>query len=516
MKAESLMLGFRLRFLRWLAWVVFIAVAYGPLAGAISGSQDDPLTSLAAVVSPRRLALLLDSLTFSLSIALLTTLTGVLAALPILRHCPRGARRLQWLLLASVALPPTVFALAWSRFFSLISSIVGIGMIGNWWLAGLAQALALLPFSTGIALAALATTDQRLIDAARVLVSPARLLFTIAVPLARPMLLSGAALVFLLSLLDYTIPSIFGANVYSLEIFVTFSATHRVADAFWLSLPLVACALALVSILSELPQRLAQTASTTFPSEGSLPVLAQSALLIATALAGIATLAPLWAFVPALGDPAYLGRTIAASGREAGFTFFTSTIAAVLALILSIIPAIDLARCRRSAPLLWATCLLPFLIPPALTGIGVIALWSPVRVLDIYGTDWMTIIAELARFTPVAIIVLSTSLLRLDPVLIDAALVGGSSLRAIVRKVLLPLALPGLTAATGICFVLSLGEIGANLLVTPAGSATLTMKSYNYLHYGGSQAAAGLNLMLLALAALGAALPLWALNRRSS
>ncbi len=510
------MLGFRFRFLRWPAWVTFVALAYGPLAGAIAGSLDDPLTSLAAVVSPRRLTLLLNSLALSLSIALLTTAIGVAAALAILRHCPRGARRLQWLLLASVALPPTVFALAWSRFFSLLSSITGIGVIGNWWLAGLAQALALLPFSTGIALAALATTDQRLIDAARILVSPTRLLFTIAIPLARPMLLSGATLVFLLSLLDYTIPSIFGANVYALEIFVTFSATHRVADAFWLALPLVACALALVSILSGLPQRLAQTDCAAFPSEGSLPTPVQSGLLIAAALAGIATLAPLWAFVPAFADPAYLGRTIAASGREAGFTFLTSTTAAVLALILSIVPAIDLARSRRSAPLLWATCLLPFLIPPALTGIGLIALWSPVRVLDIYGTDWMTVAAELARFSPVAIVILSTWLLRLDPTLTDAALVGGSSICTIVRKVLLPLALPGLAAAAGICFVLSLGEIGANLLVTPAGSATLTMKTYNYLHYGGSQAAAGLSLMLLAQAALGAALPLWAMNRRSS
>ena len=524
------MLLLRFRFLRWLAFAAFVGLAYGPLAGAISGSLDDPLNAFLGVLSPRRLLLLRNSLAFSLAITLFATLNGLLAALAVLRHLPHWAQRLQWLLLASVALPPSVFALAWSQLFALLLTVFGIGVIGNWWLAGLAQALALLPFSTGIALAALSSSDQQLLDAARVLVSPVRLLFRIAVPLARPTLLAGAALIFLLSLLDYTIPSIFGANVYALEIFVVFSATHRVADAFWLSLPLVACALALVAILAGLPRQLAQTltqmrtqmltetqtARPEFAREGTLPVLVEGAMLFCASVAGAALLAPLWAFLPALSDPAYLWRIIAASGREAGFTFFTSATAALLALLLSIGPAIELAQARKSARILWAVCLLPFLIPPALTGIGLIALWSPVRMLDIYGTDAMTIAAELARFTPVAIVVLSTWLQRIDPTLIEAALVGGASLRQIVFKVMLPLAVPGLAAAAGISFVLSLGDIGANLLVAPAGSSTLTIKIYNYLHYGGSQAAAGLCVMLLALAAAGAALPLWIMNRRLS
>ena len=510
------MILLRFRRLRWLAFAAFVAVSYGPLAGAISGSLSDPPVSFATLLSPRRLTLLLDSLTFSLAIALSTTFIGVLAALAILRHRPGWTQRLQWLLLASVALPPSVFALAWSQFLSLFSSVTGIGVIGNWWLAGLAQALALLPFSTGMALLALASTDPRLLDAARIVVSPAKLLFAIAVPLARSTLLSGAALVFLLSLLDYTIPSIFGANVYALEIFVAFSASHRVADALWLSLPLALCALGLVAILAGLPRRLAQTTAADFPNEGSLPMLLNGALIFAAFITGGALLAPLWAFLPALEDPAYLWRTVAASGRETGFTLFTSAMAALLALILAVGPAIELARGQRSARILWAVCLLPFLMPPALTGIGLIALWSPVHRLDIYGTDWMTIAAELARFTPVAIAVLSTWLLRLDPSLIEAALIGGSSLPRILLKILLPLSIPGIAAAGGISFVLSLGEIGANLLVTPAGSATLTMKTYNYLHYGGSQAAAGLCLMLMALATLGAAVPLWIMNRRRS
>lgn len=504
----------RYRHVRLIAFVAFVCVAYGPLAGTLAGTLSEPAVSLADVLSSRRMELLVSSLAFSLTITVLTTVVGLLTALAILRWLPRSARKLQWLMLATVALPPTVPALSWSYFFAHFSPMTGAGVIGNWLHAGIAQGMALLPFATGIAMVALCAVDLLLLDAARVLVSPARLLFTIAVPLARPTLISGAALVFLLSLLDYTIPSVFGVNVYSLEIFVAFSATHRVSDAFWLSLPLAGCALALVATLSGLPRRMAQAANPNFPHDGALPFVLQGSLFLAATLSGAALLAPLWSFLPAFADPAYLSRTIAASWHEVGYTLFTSATAAFMALVLAIGPAIELSRGGQRARIIWATCLLPFLVPPALTGVGLIALWSPVRVIDVYGSHWMTIAAELARFTPVAIVVLSTWLLRTDPVLIEAAMISGSSWRQILFKVMVPLAIPGLAAAAGISFVLSLGEIGANLMVTPAGSATLTMKTYNYLHYGGSQAAAGLCLLLMSLAALGAALPALVMNRR--
>ena len=501
----------RYRLLRLIAFAAFAGVVYGPLAGVIAACGNDAFASLAEVLSARRVELLLRSLVFSLGVATFTTLVGLLAALAVLRHGPRRAVRLQWLLLASVALPPTVYALAWSQFFALLPQRI----VGHELQAMLAQSMALLPFATGIALFAVRTSDRLLLDAARVLVSPARLLFGVAVPLARPTLLSGATLVFLLSLLDYTIPSIFGVTLYSLESFVVFSATHRVADAVSLSLPLLACALLLLATLSGLPRRLAQDADSDFPRDGVLPPLLQWGVVLAAVLVGVALLAPLLSLFPALGDAAYLRRTISSSWNETSYTLMTSAAAACMALFLAVGPALEIARGGRHGRVLWAVCLLPFLLPPALTGIGLIAMWSPLDRLTLYGSPGMTVAAELARFTPVSIAVLATSFLRVDPVLVAAALVNGSSLRRIVSGVLLPLAIPGLAAAAGIVFVLSLGEIGANLLVTPPGSATLSMKTYNYLHYGGSPAAAGLCLLLVLLAALGASLPALAVRLTS-
>ncbi len=503
----------RYRPLRWFSIAAFLCVAYGPIAGAFAGSLHEPFLSLTELLSARRMELLAQSLTFSFAIAVFTTVVGVLAALALARYLPRSARKLAWLLLATIALPTTVAAMGWSYFFAVLSSITGSSISGSWLGAAMAQGMALLPFASGVALQALCASDMRLIDAARVLVSPARLLFTIAVPLARPTLVSGAALVFLLSLLDYTIPSIFGVNTYALEIFVAFSATHRVSDALLLSVPLVGSALLLIATVSGLPKQLAQATTQTFPCDGALPLPLRAALLLGAMLCLAALLVPLAAMLPALGNPAYLGRTLVASWRETGYTLATSTTAALLALPLAIGPAVQILLGGPGARLVWALCLLPFLAPPALIGVGLIALWAPVHFVDIYGSHWMTIAAELARFTPVSIVVLAAWLLRTDPTLFESAIIGATSLRKMAVQVLLPLTIPGLLGAAGIAFVLSIGEIGANLLVAPAGSATLSLKTYNYLHYGGSQAAAGLCLLLLAMAVLGVAVPAWIINR---
>jgi iron(III) transport system permease protein len=505
----------RYRTLRLTAIVAFLAFAYGPTAAIIATTLGEPAMPLAAVFSPRRIELLLRSLGLSLSVALAATLIGLLAAIGILRHFPRRAAIAQWLLLATIALPPTIPAMAWGQFLAFALPTTAAGSLGNWAQAAMVQALAALPFATGIALVALRAVDPTLIDAARNLARPSRVLLTVALPLAWPTLIAGMALVFLVSLLDYTIPSIFGANVYAMEIFVAFSATHSSTEALWLSLPLLACALTLVLPLAGIPRRLGQLATGQFPADGELARPMRMMLVAAAVTGALAAAAPLLSLLPALADPAYLGRTLLASSAETGYTLATSSAAALFALLLAVAPALEIARGGATTRLLWVLSLLPFLMPPALTGIGLISLWSPVEAVAIYGSPWMTIAAEATRFAPVAVIVLAAALGRVDHDLIEAALVAAASPLRAFLGVALPLALPGLAAALGLCFVMSLGEIGANLLVTPPGAATLTMKTYNYLHYGGSQAAAGLCLLLTLTAALGAGLPALLVRARS-
>jgi len=64
-----------------------------------------------------------------------------------------------------------------------------------------------------------------------------------------------------------------------------------------------------------------------------------------------------------------------------------------------------------------------------------------------------------------------------------------------------------------ITFALCMGEFGVTLLVTPPGYQTITLKIYNYLHYGASETIAVLCLFVLAVI-LASAAAVWLLLRR--
>ena len=174
--------------------------------------------------------------------------------------------------------------------------------------------------------------------------------------------------------------------------------------------------------------------------------------------------------------------------------------AAALSLPLSLPAARFLAG---GSPRLWVAVLAPLAVPAPLVGAGLVSLWNRPQTGALYTSALMPLLAALARFLPLAAMVMAAFLRRADPLLTDAARVfGRNRLRALVRA-WIPLFAPALLASAGIVFSLTLGEIGATLVVAPPGRATLSMKIFNYLHYGASGMVASLCLVSAAVTALG-------------
>jgi len=160
-----------------------------------------------------------------------------------------------------------------------------------------------------------------------------------------------------------------------------------------------------------------------------------------------------------------------------------------------------LARRRRTA---WGWLLVaaPAVVPAPLVAVGLITLWNRPGLDAVYTSSAMPILAAVVRFAPLAAGIVAAQWRRLDPALLDVARVLAPRPRQVVVQVLLPLLAPGCLAAMGVVFVLTLGELGATLLVAPPGRSTLTLRIYNYLHYGAAGDVAGLCLVMLAMAVL--------------
>jgi iron(III) transport system permease protein len=85
-----------------------------------------------------------------------------------------------------------------------------------------------------------------------------------------------------------------------------------------------------------------------------------------------------------------------------------------------------------------------------------------------------------------------------DPSQLEAAELAGMSRFETWRRVELPAMKPRLLAAGAVVFALSLGEIGASVLLAPPGRSSAVQHLFNALHYGYDGSVAGLSLALAA------------------
>ncbi len=501
------------RILKWLSLCLFILLVFVPLIALFLSSiryAPGHLNELIALLIPteRRLMLLLHSLGLAFAVSVSGVIIGVLAA-TLLWRCETGILSyLRWLIFIFTPIPPYIHALAWSSATQKISMSLaesGVapiffqGWIAAWWV----QLMSLLPLAVGLALVGMKCVEPLLIDVARVMRSDIRSFMRIILPLSAPMLLAGGGILFLLSVMDYSVPYLFQLNVYSLEIFAEFSASNEPARAFIYSLPLLLIAVIVVALSQHGLKNIAQSTAWRKPSWQVAPAWPQWFSVIqwlAMIIVLLQVAVPLISLTTTVGTWQNLLTSVTSAQNEITYTLWIGLITALLCLPLAAGAAIKLHKQRKWGWLWWIIVLLPLAIPPPLVGIGLIALWNKPMVFDIYGTTLMPVLAALVRFTSFAVLVLAVQLKYIDSLLIDAARIIQSHRSKIWLKIWLPMVLPGIMAAAGITLALTIGELGATLLVAPPGQATLTMRIYNFLHYGASSGVAGLCLLMAGIA----------------
>lgn len=473
-----------------------------PLVGVIMYLADAQGAPTAAElwghsVGVRQLGLLARSLIFSGVVAASATVLGA-ALVAVLLQRRIGQRLLALVLVPLVVVPPSIHGLNWTLVFMAFNEwLISIGLSGarleGWIAAAMIEVLAFLPLASAVAWAALVSLDESLLDAA-VLVRSARAVITgIVVPLVAPMLWTGAGVIFLLSLSDYSVPSLCAVNVYALEIYAVFSSGVHPAAAVLTALPLVAVAAAVV-VAGVATGRRAQAMAAVRRSGRSLWEVGavQPSVAIAFLLAYAAI--PVALMIIRVGRIDVLIAATAAARAELLATVAISLAVAVLCTALGLLVGRALESSGPSARAWWILTGIAFAVPAPLVGIGVLRVGG---LLGTAGEELWPVWANTARFLPIAAFASYALFRRLDERLLDAARVFGKSRTHALCRVQLPLMLPGLVVSAVTCFAFAAGELGATLLVASPGHATLMMRMFNLLHYGASRDVAALCLILL-------------------
>ncbi|MFB6984800.1 ABC transporter permease [Streptomyces sp. NPDC056304] len=165
------------------------------------------------------------------------------------------------------------------------------------------------------------------------------------------------------------------------------------------------------------------------------------------------------------------GHYAAATGGDSLQALTTSLITAVSASLLALTvgswAALAAASLRsRGRRFLDALFMLPVAVPSVVVGLAVLVAFSrPPMLLN--GTSWIVILAHTILVTAFAYSSVSAAIVRLDPMYEQAAASLGARPSYVLWRIKLPLLLPSLTAAAGLCFALSMGELSATMMLYP-------------------------------------------------
>lgn len=471
-----------------------------------------------AVPSQRTLHLLGKSLVLATTVTLAASVLGTLLAVWLRGH-GRVQRLVRSVYLIPLLIPPYIHALSWMAIAGrrqvleqALAWLLGPERVMlstyGFWPAAAVLTLATFPIVTLLVHSALEAVEPELYEAASLVESPWRAAWRLLPPLVMPALLAGAGLVFVLAVVAYGVPSMFEYNVYVMEVYASFSQSFNPLRAFAISAPLVVIAAVLLAVtqsrlrsnpLRGRPGSPLRLATSTWP----LPV---RALLLASVVAwAIATAVPIVVLLARGVMPSTMAAAISPAWGDLGLTVAVALCCAAIAAAVALPLAGALARSTRLWRLGWLVCALPLAVPAPLTAVALINIWNRPGLEWGYGTWLMLVVAHLARFLPFAVYAAASHVRHVDHGLIEMASLHDVGWWRRFAWVRLPMAAPAIVIAVLVVFVLSLGELGASLLISPPGQATLPMRIYNLLHYGATDVVSALSLIILVVAGIACA-----------
>jgi len=504
-----------------IVWLVLCCV--GPLIllavqSIISGITNDVDIIKFVIPHGRTLKLFAKSALWALCVSMFCVVVALPASVLLWQQRSGKFSRLRWLVVGAFLIPSYVQAAAWEMGLLKIKQIFGLTKIplAGWGISWWVQGMYLLPLAVGLLTSALELTDDEMVAAARILNTDEKVWQVILRPLIKPAIYATGIIVFMLSWVDYTIPSLFGVNSYALEIMAEFSSTHSVVNAFLLALPLILMQIMLLLVLFRQFRKMRylfrQAANYIYKLNFSLPRRMVQRVAMAIILAII--IVPMFTI---LLNPAVFQEFVPVINlaKDEVLNTFAINALAVLLIGLFTIAVVMFLFSLPSLKWLWPLVLFPLVMPPSLVGISLINFWHSLLPRSLYSSVLIPVLAIVMRFSPIMLLIMAIGMATIPEVEIEAATVIAKRI-PIWRRIIIPRMLPTIIMGMVLVFILGSSDLGATLLVVPPGTTTLTITIYNYLHYGANTKVAALCLIVLLITLVPASLLIYWWQQRKA
>jgi iron(III) transport system permease protein len=441
--------------------------------------------------------LLWNTVRLTVVVTVLCAVIGTVAAWCVERTNLPGRRVWAVLVVVPLAIPDFVVSFGWASLWTWVQGFRGAVVV---------MTLAVYPLVYLPVAASLRAADPGQEEVARSLgVGRVRTFVRVTLAQARGAILGGCLLVALVLLAEYGAFEILGYQTFTTEIFTEFSVSFSIPAACALSLVLVLLSLLVLAgegmlrgrgrvtrggpVRQMPPHRLGRA---------TLPVLAGFGLLAALALGVPVGASVYWIFEG--GAHAITGVSLSAAAlHTAMYAIGAGVLDTVAALPVALLAIRHSGRLRF---LLERSTYLVLAMP------GVVAAFALSYFAERYASGFLyqsaplLVVCYAIMFFPLALVGVKASLARAPASLDEMARSLGQRRLAVLWRVTLRLAGPGLVAAFCLVFLSVVTELTATLLLIPTGVQTLATQFWAYqqnLSYG---QAAPFALVMIAVAAV--------------
>ena len=355
--------------------------------------------------------------------------------------------------------------------------------------------------------------------------SPIGVFFRVTLPLLRPALLYGGGVALLLGLGQFTAPLLLGSqegvSVLTTDMYNQVSNTPvYFGRAAAIGSPLLLFGLAVVAfqkiVLGD-ERRFVTHRGTGFRSAGRPSYLGAAAIIAYTLIASalplfglvVVALSKFWSaritpskwtlanFHTILGDP----QTTTAILNSLKY----SAIAVAISIPLGFISARIILRGRRYpvvGRLLDFVVALPLGVPAVLFGVGFLLTYSE-NPLDLYGTQWVMILAYITLMVPFSSRMQMAALLALGETYQEASRANGAGPVRTLLQVILPLMRSSFGGAAALMFILLANEFAVSVLVRTLHPNVMGTVLFDYWSNGDVSLVAAVAIIMSAVTTLG-------------
>lgn len=165
--------------------------------------------------------------------------------------------------------------------------------------------------------------------------------------------------------------------------------------------------------------------------------------------------------------------------RAFGESLWLGALSSALAIAVSVPAAIAIARHRfRGREAMTALFMSPLMIPSVVLGIAFLRFFTQI---GIGGTFTGLVLGHIVIVMPFALRLTLASAIGLDRAIEHAAVSLGASETVVMRRIVLPLILPGLVSGWALAFINSFDEVTMTVFIAGPGIETLPVRMFLYI-----------------------------------